>query len=86
MLNIREDKGVNTSDSQTILLVDDHKPFRDSLGTPLETIERRVIEETLRHSRGNKNLASKILGISARTIYRKIEEDKKEGGKGENSV
>jgi len=35
-----------------------------------------VIEETLRHSRGDKNLASKILGISARTIYRKIEDEK----------
>jgi two-component system response regulator HydG len=41
-----------------------------------------VIEETLRHSRGDKNLASKILGISARTIYRKMEEEK-EGGKEE---
>jgi len=59
----------------------DEKTISVSLGTPLETIERRVIEETLRRSRGNKNLASKILGISARTIYRKIEEDKKEGGK-----
>ncbi|NWF56114.1 MAG: sigma-54-dependent Fis family transcriptional regulator [Syntrophaceae bacterium] len=51
------------------------------LGTPLEMIEKRVIEETLRYSRGDKNLASKILGISARTIYRKMEEDKKEGEK-----
>ena len=49
-----------------------------SLGTPLEVIEKKVIEETLKHSRGDKNVASKILGISARTIYRKIEEDKKE--------
>jgi two-component system response regulator HydG len=56
----------------------DEKTISISLGTPLEAIERRVIEETLRHSRGDKNLASKILGISARTIYRKIEEEKKE--------
>jgi two-component system response regulator HydG len=55
----------------------DEKTISISLGTPLEIIEKRVIEETLRHSRGDKNLASKILGISARTIYRKIEEEKK---------
>ena len=56
----------------------DEKTISISLGTPLEAIEKRVIEETLRHSRGDKNVASKILGISARTIYRKIEEEKKE--------
>ena len=55
----------------------DEKTISISLGTSLETIEKRVIEETLRHSRGDKNVASKILGISARTIYRKIEEEKK---------
>ena len=59
----------------------DEKTISISLGTPLEAIERRVIEETLRHSRGDKNVASKILGISTRTIYRKIEEEKKEGEK-----
>jgi two-component system response regulator HydG len=56
----------------------DEKTISISLGTPLETIEKRVIEETLRHSRGDKNVASKILGISARTIYRKIEEERKD--------
>lgn len=55
----------------------DGKTIAISLGTPMEIIEKRVIEETLRHSRGDKNVASKILGISARTIYRKIEEEKK---------
>ena len=60
----------------------DEKTISISLGTPLEAIEKRVIEETLRYSRGDKNVASKILGISARTIYRKIEEEKKERGKG----
>ena len=61
----------------------DEKTISISLGTSLETIEKRVIEETLRHSRGDKNLASKILGISARTIYRKIEEEKKGAAEGE---
>jgi len=60
----------------------DDKTISISLGTPLEDIEKRVIEETLRHARGDKNVASKILGISSRTIYRKIEEEKK--GEGQN--
>jgi two-component system response regulator HydG len=45
------------------------------LGTPLEEIERLVIRETLRHARGDKSLAAQILGIAARTIYRKLDRD-----------
>jgi len=70
-------EAVNMSKSPKGLWVDE-KTISIPLGTPLEVIEKRVIEETLRHSRGNKILASKILGISARTIYRKIEDGKKE--------
>ena len=58
------------------VMLRDEKTLSIPLGTPMEIIEKRVIEETLRHSRGDKNVASKILGISARTIYRKIEEEK----------
>ena len=43
------------------------------LGTTMEDIELRVIRETLRHTRGDKNLAAQLLGIAARTIYRKLE-------------
>ena len=67
-------KAVEPTAQKPVLM--DEKTLSISLGTPLETIEKRVIEETLRYSRGDKNLASKILGISARTIYRKIEEEK----------
>ncbi|HYV64699.1 MAG TPA: sigma-54 dependent transcriptional regulator [Myxococcales bacterium] len=42
------------------------------LGTPMEEIELRVIRETLRHTKGDKNLAAQLLGIAARTIYRKL--------------
>ncbi len=45
------------------------------LGTPLEEVERIVIRETLRQTRGDKNLAAQILGIAARTIYRKLDRD-----------
>lgn len=70
-------EAVQGSKKQKDFLIDE-KTISIPLGTPLEVIERKVIEETLRHSRGNKNLASKILGISARTIYRKIENGKKD--------
>ena len=46
------------------------------LGTTMEEIELRVIRETLRHTKGDKNLAAQLLGIAARTIYRKLDREK----------
>ncbi len=43
------------------------------IGTPLEEIELRVIKETLRSTKGDKSLAAQLLGISTRTIYRKLD-------------
>jgi two-component system response regulator HydG len=43
------------------------------IGTPLEEIELRVIRETLRRTRGDKSVAAQLLGISTRTIYRKLD-------------
>lgn len=78
-------KGVESRIQKAVLM--DGKTISISLGTSIETIEKRVIEETLRLSRGDKNLASKILGISARTIYRKIEEEKeKENDEGKKDI
>jgi DNA-binding NtrC family response regulator len=45
-----------------------------SVGTPLDEVERRLIRETLRHARGDKSIAAQLLGISTRTIYRKLGE------------
>ncbi|WP_224249440.1 sigma-54-dependent transcriptional regulator [Hyalangium gracile] len=45
------------------------------IGTPMEEVERRVIHETLRHTKGDKTLAARLLGIAARTIYRKLERE-----------
>jgi two-component system response regulator HydG len=42
------------------------------IGAPLEEVERLVIEETLRRTGGNKQRAADLLGIAARTIYRKL--------------
>jgi two-component system response regulator HydG len=44
-----------------------------SVGTSLEEIERRVIQETLRLTKGDKRLAAQLLGIATRTIYRKLD-------------
>jgi two-component system response regulator HydG len=46
-----------------------------SIGTPLEEIELRMIKETLKHAHGDKPLAAQLLGISTRTIYRKLGEN-----------
>ncbi len=48
------------------------------IGTPMEEVERRVIAETLRHTKGDKTLAARLLGIAARTIYRKLAADENE--------
>jgi len=44
------------------------------IGIPLDEVEQRLIEETLRLTKGNKELAAKLLGIASRTIYRKLKE------------
>lgn len=45
-------------------------PF--DIGTTLAEVERRMIRATLDHTGGDKQLAAQLLGISARTIYRKL--------------
>ena len=41
-------------------------------GLPMEDVERALITNTLRDVSGNRERASQLLGISARTLYRKI--------------
>jgi two-component system response regulator HydG len=50
-----------------------------AIGTPLDEVESRLIRETLRHTHGDKPLAAQLLGISTRTIYRKLGEAGDEG-------
>ncbi|NIM20611.1 MAG: response regulator [Candidatus Latescibacteria bacterium] len=45
-------------------------------GMGMEDIEKLVIRETLKRTRGDKNMAAKLLGIASRTIYRKLKNDK----------
>lgn len=49
-----------------------------TVGTPIKLVERRMIEETLRHTDGDKTLTANLLGITARTIYRREAEWKQE--------
>jgi len=44
------------------------------VGMPLDEVEQRLIDETLRHAKGDKELAAKLLGVASRTIYRKLKE------------
>jgi two-component system response regulator HydG len=49
-----------------------------AVGTTVEAMERRMIAETLRHTDGDKTRAAAMLGITARTIYRKLERRRQE--------
>jgi two-component system response regulator HydG len=46
--------------------------FKVRVGTPLAEVEQRLLEETLRMTRGNKTLAAKLLGIDPKTVFRKL--------------
>ena len=56
--------------------VDAIGPYRlDALvGRPMAEIEKLFIAETLKFTGGNREKASELLGIGARTLYRKIKE------------
>jgi two-component system response regulator HydG len=45
-------------------------------GVSLNEMEKRAIAETLAKTKGNRQIAAKILGIGERTLYRKIKEYK----------
>lgn len=53
----------------------DRRPAPDTItfrvGTPLKEVERRMIETTLQRVGGDKTRAAALLGITARTIYRR---------------
>ncbi len=46
----------------------------DLIGRPLSEVERWAIEETLQLTGGNREESARILGIGARTLYRKLKE------------
>jgi two-component system response regulator HydG len=46
--------------------------FRVKVGTSLAEVEQRILEETLRLTKGNKTLTAKLLGIDPKTVFRKL--------------
>ena len=49
-------------------------PVAPLVGRTIGEVERMLIEETLKSNGGNREEAAKILGIGARTLYRKLKE------------
>lgn len=47
--------------------------LRIPIGTPMDEVERRVIQATLQLTEGDKRRAAQLLGIGIRTIYRKVQ-------------
>jgi two-component system, NtrC family, response regulator HydG len=46
--------------------------FKVRVGTSLAEVTQRLLEETLRMTKGNKTLTARILGVDARTVFRKL--------------
>jgi two-component system response regulator AtoC len=44
------------------------------LDVEMRAAEKKVIERALRHARGNRSLAARLLGVSRSTLYAKLEE------------
>jgi DNA-binding NtrC family response regulator len=58
--------------------------FQIRVGTPLSEVEQRLLEETLRLTKGNKTLTAKMLGIDPKTVFRKLKQgEAEEPGPGE---
>jgi two-component system response regulator HydG len=53
---------------------DDARTLTFRVGQTLEQIERAAIDATLKHTGGDKNLTAKLLGLSLRTLYRRLGE------------
>ena len=53
------------------------------MGMPLAEVEQRLLEETLRYTKGNKTLAAKLLGIDPKTVFRKLKQSGAEEPGGE---
>jgi two-component system, NtrC family, response regulator HydG len=50
------------------------------MGTSMEQMEKTMLSQTLKLTRGNKKLAAQLLGISLRTVYRILDRQQNEQG------
>ncbi len=48
--------------------------FTIRVGTPLAEVEQRLLEETLRMTKGNRTVTAKLLGIDPKTVFRKLKQ------------
>ncbi|MDG2221243.1 MAG: sigma-54 dependent transcriptional regulator [Rubripirellula sp.] len=67
--------GDETIDMEPVLALEGQS---DLVGQPLAVVERWAIEETLKLTNDNREEAAKILQIGARTLYRRLDQYKKE--------
>ena len=44
------------------------------VGSPISTVERDLVLETLAHTHGNRTVSARLLGVSIRTLRNKITE------------
>ncbi len=58
------------------------QPYVVPFGSTLSEIEKQIIFETLSRFGGDKKVAAQVLGIAARTIYRKLEQVHESSEKG----
>ena len=92
MVVVDADEMLDLDDLPPELVDEDSQPIGDEavpagpsnlVGRPLAEIERWAIEETLKLTGGNREETARILGIGARTLYRRLEQY--EGRKEERS-
>jgi DNA-binding NtrC family response regulator len=48
------------------------------MGTTLDEITHRVMEETLRFAKGNRTVTAKLLGVDPKTIWRWLKQGEAE--------
>jgi two-component system response regulator HydG len=66
ILGLKELPGYFTSQTS------DEKTLHIKSSMTLEEIEKNVINDALKKAKGNKSKAAKMLGISRRTLHRKL--------------
>jgi two-component system response regulator HydG len=54
------------------------------IGMPWHELERQAIDIALAHTRGNKPMAARLLGVATRTIYRHLNPNEHERGTSQN--
>ena len=80
MVVVDADEMLDVDDLPPELMADDQHTIEapdgpsNLIGQPLAEIERWAIEETLKLTGGNREETARILGIGARTLYRRLEQ------------